>query len=137
MLFKPSLLLKNGQWKFSFGQKNRDHYGPFFGPKFGHFRSKIRFSINSFETAHQNCLKLGQKLGTIALNHRMAVLCLGNFLFWTFCPFLDQKYIACGDIYMVLGCFWSFSSKPLMFLRWFSLFELCLWFRNDKWKIKL
>ena len=91
-------------------------FGPFFGPKFGHFCSKIRFSDIFFESAHQICLKLGQKLGTIALNHRMAVLCLGNFLFWPFWPFLGQKYIACGDIYMVLGCFWSFSSKPLMFL---------------------
>ena len=50
------------------------------------------------ETAHQICLKLGQKLGTIALKHRMAVLCLGKFLFWPFWPFLGQKYIACCDI---------------------------------------
>ena len=72
-------------------------FGPFFGPKFGHFYSKIRFSAIFFETAHQICLKLGQKLGTIALNHRMAVLCLGKFLFRPFWPFLGQKYIACGD----------------------------------------
>ena len=70
-------------------------FGPFFGPKFGHFCSKIRVSDIFFESAHKICLKLGQKLGTIALNHRMAVLCLGKFLFW---PFLGQKYIACGDI---------------------------------------
>ena len=52
---------------------------------------------------------------TIALNHRMVVLCLGKFLFWPFWPFLGQQYIEYGEIYMVLGCFWS-SSKPLMFL---------------------
>ena len=40
----------------------------------------------------------------------------GKFLFWPFWPFLGQKYFACGDIYMVLGCFWSFFSKPLVFL---------------------
>ena len=57
-----------------------------------------------------------QKHRTVALNHLMAVLCLGKFLFWPFWPFLGKKYIACGDIYIVLGCFWSFSSKPLMFL---------------------
>ena len=79
--------------------------GPIFGPKSGHFRSKIRFSDIFFESAHQICLELGQKLGTLALNHQMAVLCLGKFLFWPFWPFLGQKYIACGDIYMVLGCF--------------------------------
>ena len=107
-------------------------FGPFFGPKFGHFCSKIRFLVIFFETVHQICLKLGQKLGTFALNHRMALLCLGNFLFWPFLAILGQKYIACGDIYMVLGCFWSFFSKPLMFLGDFLLFELCLWFRNDK-----
>ena len=91
-------------------------FGPFFGPKFGHFCSKIRFSDIFFESAHQICLKLGQKLGTIALNHWMTVLCLAKFLFWLFLPFWGKKYIACGDIYMVLGCFWSFSSKSLMFL---------------------
>ena len=86
---------------------------------------KIRFSDIFFETAHRICLKLGQKLRTIALNHRMAVLCLGKFLFWPFWPFLGKKYIACGDIYIVLDCFWSFFSKPLMFLGDFLLFELC------------
>ena len=40
----------------------------------------------------------------------------GKFLFSPFWPFLGQKYIASGDIYMVLGCFLSFSSKPLTFL---------------------
>ena len=44
-------------------------FGPFFGPKIGYFRSKIRFLDIFFETAHQICLKLGQKLGTVALNH--------------------------------------------------------------------
>ena len=83
-------------------------FGPFFGPKFGHFRSKIRFSDIFFETAHQICLKLGQKLGTIALNHRMAVLCLGKFLFWLFWPFLGQKYIACGDIIWFWAVFGHF-----------------------------
>ena len=39
----------------------------------------------------------------------------GKF-FSPFWPFWGQKYIACGDIYMVLGCFLSFSSKPLTFL---------------------
>ena len=90
-------------------------FGPFFGAKFGHFHSKISFSDILFETAYQICLKLGEKLGKIALNHRIAVLCQGKFLFWPFWPFLGQKYIACEDIYMVWGCFWSFSSKLLMF----------------------
>ena len=46
----------------------------------------------------------------------MAVLCLGEFLFRLFWPFFGKKYIVCGDIYMVLGSSWSFSSKPIMFL---------------------
>ena len=95
-------------------------FGPLFGPKFGHFRSKIRFRDIFFETAHQICLKLGQKLGTIALNHRKAVLCLGKFLFWPFRPFWGQKYIACRYIYMVLGCFWSFFPN-----RWSFVFNFC------------
>ena len=69
---------------------------------FGHFSQKIRFLDIFFEYAQQICLKLGQKLGTVALNHLMAVLCLGKFLFWPFCPFLGQKYIACDDIW-----FWA------------------------------
>ena len=52
----------------------------------------------------------------VALNDLASVLCLGKFLFWPFWPFWGQKYIACGDIYMVLVCFRSFSSKLLMFL---------------------
>ena len=62
------------------------------------FSQKITFSDIFFKSAHQICLKLGQKLGTATLHHLMAVLCLGKFLFWPFWPFLGQKYIACGDI---------------------------------------
>ena len=105
--------------------------GPFldpFGPKFGHFCSKIRFSDIFFESAHQICLKLGQKLGTIDLNHRMRVLCLRKLLFRSI---FGSKIHCLWWHYMVFGCFWSFSSKPLMFLV-FLLFELCLWFRNDE-----
>ena len=95
-------------------------FGAFFGPKFDHFHSKNRFSDSFFKTAHQICLKLVHKLWIIALNHQMTVFCLGKFLFRPFWPFFSRKYIACGDIYMVLGCVGlgvgSFSSKPLMFL---------------------
>ena len=79
------------------------------------FSQKIRFLDIFFESAHQICLKLGQKLGTVALNHLMAVLCLGKFLFWPFWPFLGQKYIACGDTIWFLAEKWPFepiSSKP-------------------------
>ena len=69
------------------------------------FATKIRFLDIFFETAHRICLKLGQNLGTIALDHRMAVLFLRKFLLWPFWPFLGQKYIACGDIYMAVDSF--------------------------------
>ena len=115
LLFELSLLFKNGQWQFLFWQKNRGHFGPFFRPKFGHFCSKIRVSDIFFESAHQICLKLGQKLGTIALNHRLAVLCLGKFLFWLFWPFLGQKYIACGDIIWFWSVFGHFLPNRLSF----------------------
>ena len=108
-------------------------FGPLFGPKFGHFRSKIRCSDIFFENAPQICLKLGQKLGTIALNHGMTVLCLGKFLFWPFWPFLVQKYIACGYI-MFLGCFWPFSSKTSMIFFYFLLSKLSLLFKKGQWK---
>ena len=74
------------------------------------FSQKIRFLDIFLESAHQICLKLGQKLGTVALNHLMAVLCLGKFLFWTFWPFLGQKYIACGDIifFWLKMAFWAY-----------------------------
>ena len=89
--------------KFLFRQKNRGHFFTFFGPKFGHFCSKVRFSNIFFKTAHQICLKLGQEPRTVALYHLMAVLCLGKFLFWPFWPFLGQKYIAYGDIIWFLA----------------------------------
>ena len=64
------------------------------GPFFYLFCSKIwPFSLKKnilnifFETAHRICLKLGQNLGTIALDHWMAVLCLGKFSFGRFGPF--------------------------------------------------
>ena len=82
---------------------------------FGHFRSKIRFSDIFFETAHQICLKLGQKLGTIALYHLKAVLWLGKFLFWPFWPFLGQKYIACGDIIWFWAVFGHFRQNHWWF----------------------
>ena len=62
-----------------------------------------------FEIAHRICLKLGQKLGTIALNHQMAVLCLGNFLFRHFGRFWVKNALH-------VVTFLSFSSKPLTFL---------------------
>ena len=80
------------------------------------FSQKSVFLDNFFESAYQIYLKLGQKLGSIALNYRVAVMCLGKFLFWPFWSFSGQKKIASGDIYMVLGCFLSFSSEPLTFL---------------------
>ena len=102
--------------------KNLGHFWALFWSKIWPFSLKIRFSDIFFETTHQICLKLGQKLGTVALNHQMAVLCLGNFIFLPFWPFLGQKYIACGDIYMVLGCFGSFSSKLFVFFFFFVNF---------------
>ena len=35
---------------------------------------------------------------------------------------------------MVSGCFWSFSSKPLMFFCYFLLFKLSSLFKNCQWK---
>ena len=55
------------------------------------FSQKIRFLDIFFESAHQICLKLGQKLGTVALNHLMTVLCLGKFLFWLFWAIFGSK----------------------------------------------
>ena len=86
------------------------------------FSQKIGFLDIFFESAYQICLKLGQKLGTVALNHRMAVLCLGKFSFWLFWPFLGQKYIACGDIIWFLAeklPFEPISSKPRIRFWWF------------------
>ena len=39
--------------------------------------------------------------------------------------------------YMVLGCFWPFSSKLFMIFCWFLLFEPSLLFTNIQWKFKL
>ena len=84
------------------------------------FSQKIGFSDIFFETAHQICLKLGQKLGAIALNHQMAVLCLEKFLFWPFWPFLVQKYIACGDIIWIWAVFGHFLPN-----RWSFFVNFC------------
>ena len=96
MLFELSLLFKNGQWQFLFWQKIGAIFGPFFDPKCGYFRSKIRFSDIFFETTHHICLKLGQELVTIALNHRMTVMCLGKFLCW---PFWSKIHCMWWELY--------------------------------------
>ena len=75
-----------------------------FWSKIWSFYLKIRFLDIFFESAHQICLKLGQNLGTIALDHRMAVFCLGKFLF---------------------GCFGHFWSPAARLGLWFSL-HLCV-----------
>ena len=83
------------------------HIWPFLAQKSG-------FLDIFFEFAHQIRLKLGQKLGTVSLNHLMAVLCPGKFLFCPFWPFLGQKYIACGDIIWFLAkeiAFWAYIFK--------------------------
>ena len=92
-------------------KKSAPFLDPFLVQNLAIFATKISFLDIFFETAHRICLKLGQNLGTIALYHRMAVLCLRKFLLWPFWPFLGQKYIPCGDIYMVLGRFGHFLPK--------------------------
>ena len=66
----------------------------------------------------QHCTLVGMETTLMVSFEKIIVYMPGKFLFLPFLPFLGQKYIAiaCGDIYIVLGCFWSFSSKPLMFL---------------------
>ena len=108
------------------------------GPFFTLFLSKIwpfllqksGFLDIFFETAHRICLKLGQNLGTIALDHRMTVLCLEKFLLW---PFWSKIHCMWWHLYG-FGLFLSFSFKALLFFNKILLFELCLWFRNEKWK---
>ena len=76
--------------------------GAIFGPflvQISPFSLKLWFPDIFFETAHQICLKLGQKLGTVALNHLMAVLCLGKFLFWPFWPFLVKNTLLVVTLY--------------------------------------
>ena len=107
---------------------------PFLVQNLAIFTKKIRFLNIFFETTHQICLKLGQNVGTIALDHRMAVLCLGKFLLWSFWPFLGPKYIACGVIYIYFLAFFGHFLPERWCFRYFLLFELCLWFRNEKWK---
>ena len=58
--------------------------GPFLDPFLVRNLAIFAQKPGFFETVHQICLKLGQKLGTIALNHRMTVLRLEKFLFWPF-----------------------------------------------------
>ena len=104
---------------FVLTKKKQRHFGPFFGPKFGHFRSKIRFLVIFFETAHQICLKFGQKLGTIALNHRMAVLCLGNYFFRHFGLFGSKIHCMWWHLY-------GFGLFFVIFFRTFDvLVNLC------------
>ena len=74
------------------------HFWPFLA-------KKTWFLDIFFESALQICLKLVQKLGTVSLNHVLALLCLGKFLFRLFWPFLCQKYIACDDIIWFLALF--------------------------------
>ena len=61
---------------------------------FGHF----------IETTLQNCLKLGQKLGTVALFNLMVVLWLWKLLFWLFWPFLVKNTLHVVTLYG----FWLF-----------------------------
>ena len=64
--------------------KNLGHFWILFWSKIWPFLLKNQVPDIFFETAHQFGLELGQKEGTIALNHRMAVLCPGKFMFWPF-----------------------------------------------------
>ena len=66
-----------GNDNFCSGKKSGPFLDPFFGPKFGHFCSKIRFSDIFFESAHQICLKLGQK-------HQRILKCNHATIFITF-----------------------------------------------------
>ena len=129
LLFELSLLFKIGQWKFLFWQKNRGHFWTLFWSKIWQFFLKNQI-FGHFLRIRTSGLKLGQKLGTIALNHRMTVLCLWKFLFW---PFLGQKYIACGDFIWFWAVFWPFSSKSLMIFCYFLLFKLSLSFKSRQW----
>ena len=104
--------------KFSFGRfwpktSNFCHFWPFLAKKSGFW---------TFSSNPQICLKLGQKLGTIALNHRMAVLCLVKFSFCLFWPFLVKNTLLVVTLYGFLAEKWPFepiSSKPRIRFWWF------------------
>ena len=86
---------------FVLTKKTAPFLDPFLVQNLAIFAQKIKFSVIFFETTHQICLKLGQKLGTVALNHQMTVLCLENSCFGCFGHFWVKNYIACGVIILL------------------------------------
>ena len=87
------------------------------------------------QTAHQICLKLVKKLWTIAWIIKWQCCVWKNSCLGCFGHFLVKNTLhVVRDIYMVLGCFWSFSSKPLMIFCYVLLFKLSLLFKNGQWK---
>ena len=111
--------------------------GPFldpFCPKFGHFHSKNQvfgyflgkrtsvFSKTWLETD-------GQLLWII----KWQCCVWKNTCFGRFGHFWVKIHCIWWHINMVLGCFWSFSSKLLMIFCQFLLFKLCLLFKNGQW----
>ena len=98
------------------------------------FSQKIRFLDTFFESAHQICLKLGQKLGTIALNHQMAVLCLENSCFARFGHFWVKNTLLVVTLYgfgLFLAIFFQTVDDFLLIFVIYAKFH-CLKMVNEK-----
>ena len=102
--------------KFFVLTKNLGHFWTLFWSKIWPFLLKNQVFGHFLRNHSSDFSKTWSETGDNCFESSNGSVVSGKFLFSPFWPFLGQKYIACGDICMVLGCFLSFSSKPLTFL---------------------
>ena len=89
--------------------------GPFFVQKLAIFAQKSGFGhFLQSRTSDLSKPNLKPEAGLVALNHLMAVLCLGKFLFWLFGHCWSKIHFLWWEN-DAFGSFWIFSANLLMF----------------------
>ena len=116
MLFKLSLLFKSGQWKFVFWQKNRGHFWTLFWSKIWPFSLKNQVFGHFLRIRTSDLSKTWSETGDNWFESSNASVVSEKILVLAVLSIFGSKIHCLWWHYMVLGCFWSFSSKPLMFL---------------------
>ena len=108
MLFKLSLLFRNGQWNFLSWQKNLGHFWTLFRSKIWPFSLKNQVFGHFLRNHTSDLSKTWSETGDSCFQSSNDSVVPGKFLFWPFCSFFGQKYIACGDIIWFWAVFGHF-----------------------------
>ena len=114
LLFKVSLFFRNGQWNFLSWQKNLGHFWTLFWSKIWPFLLKNQVFRHFFPNCTSYLFKTWSETWDSCFESSNGSVVCGKILVLAVLAIFGSKIHCLWWHYMVLGCFWPFSSKSLM-----------------------